>query len=115
MKRYGYAAFILTLGDNQRYMTHLHPGALAGFIPGGAGYTAVFSDKKEDTVSWMTEGNIVKQSRFHCPWLKPENIRPVYSMISCQGKAAVSEMCKKNAEEIVRVIEVVRSSDAVFE
>lgn len=105
MKKFGYAAFILAMGDNQRYMTHLHPGALAGFIPGGAGFSIVFSEHQEDTVSWMTEGNIVRQSRFHCPWIKPENIRPVYSMISCQGRSAVDEMCQKNAEEIVRVLE----------
>lgn len=104
MKKYGYPAFILTTGENQRYMTHLHPGALAGFIAGGAGFSIVFTEHPNDTVSWMTEGNIARQSRFHCPWLKPENIRSAHSMIVCQGAAAVDEMCKRNAAEIVQAL-----------
>lgn len=101
MKKYGYSAFILTMAENQRYMTHLHPGCIAGFVAGGAGFSLVFAEHPEDSRSWMTEGNIVKQSRFHCPWLKPENIKPVHSMSVNQGPAAVAEMCKRNAREII--------------
>jgi Xaa-Pro aminopeptidase len=104
IKKHGYGAFILALGDNQRYMTHLHPGVIASLLAGGSGFSIVFPENREDSVSWMTEGNIVKQSRFHCPWLKPENIRAVHSMTVNQGQAAVDEMCKLNATEIVQVL-----------
>jgi len=104
MKKHGYPAFILTLPENQRYMTHLHPGCIAGFVAGGAGFSVVFAEHQDDTRSWMTEGNIARQSQFHCPWLKPENIKAVHSMSVNQGPVAVAEMCKKNAAEIVQAI-----------
>lgn len=104
MKKYGYAVFILTTGENQRYMTHLHPGCIASFVAGGAGFSVVFAEHQDDTRAWMTEINIVKQSRFHCPWLKPENIRGVHSMSVNQGPEAVDSMCKKNAQEIVEAL-----------
>ena len=104
MKKHGYAAFILTTGENQRYMTHLHPGCIASFVAGGAGFSVVFADDPGDMRAWMTEGNIVKQSQFHCPWFKPENLKSVHSMSVNQGPAAVDEMCKKNANEIIQAI-----------
>jgi len=104
IRKYGYAAFILATAENQRYMTHLHPGVLTGHIPGGAGFSIVFPEHREDTISWMTEGNITRQSKFHCPWLKPENIRTVYSMSVNQGEAALDQMYRKNAEELVQAL-----------
>ena len=104
MKQHGYAAFILTLGENQRYMTHLHPGCIAGFVAGGAGFSLVMAEHQEDTCSWMTEGGIARQTQFHCPWLKKENIRAVHSMSVNQGPEAVDEMCRKNAEELIQML-----------
>jgi len=104
MKKHGYPVFILTTPENQRYMTHLHPGCIAGFVAGGAGFSVVFAEHQDDTRSWMTEGNITRQSQFHCPWLKKENLRSVHSMSHNQGPAAVDAMCKKNAVEIVQAL-----------
>lgn len=93
-------SMILADAANQRYATAMHPGAIAAFVPGGAGFSVVFPESPDDSITFLTEGNLVRQGQFHCTWLKPENIRAVHNMTNAQPKTAIQDMARKNAEEI---------------
>ena len=91
MKKHGFAAMFLADGSNRRYATAIHAGLLSANLPGASGYTIVFAEyPTEDTIDYCLEGNLARQSQFHCPWIKPENIRTVYTMEPSMGNEAVA-------------------------
>ena len=105
MKERGFAVMLLTNGDNRRYATAIHPGLLAGLIPGSAGVTLVFADyPTSDMVDYALEGNLTRQNRIHCTWIKPENHRTAWSLHEVIGPEKLKEHGKNQAKEIVQIL-----------
>ncbi|MFC1917900.1 M24 family metallopeptidase [Chloroflexota bacterium] len=106
MKDNGFPAMILFNADTRRYSTSVHPGVLGGLIPGVAGLSIIFAElPTADIIDYSLEGNLTRQNRIHCTWIKPENQRTVYSLAENQGPEIVKEHAKKQAKEIKQVLE----------
>ncbi len=105
MKKHGQAVMLLTVGDNRRYATAIHPGVLANLVPGQSGLTLVFADKPtSDMIDWALEGNLARQNRVHATWIKPENIKTVWSLTGMIGAESVKEHAKNQAKEIAQIL-----------
>ena len=105
MKEYGFPVMLLTDGANRRYTTGISAGILSERLPGAAGQTIVFAEKKlEDTVDYCLEGNLTRQARFHSPWIKPENIRTCFSMEPHMGHEVIKEHAERQAKAIAQVL-----------
>lgn len=103
MKAHGIAVMLLTNSDNRRYTTAIHPGLLAGLIPGSAGVSLVFAEHPtSDMIDWALEGNITRQNRIHCPWIKPENHRTAYTLAVNQGPEMVKINARRQAQDIIQ-------------
>ena len=94
MKRHGVAAYLLTRGDNVRYVTGTRGPS---FIP-LLRYVLAFAE--HDPIMY-DQGATLEHNRIHCPWIKPENWRLARcSLGGSPGPAATRAEAKKFAAEI---------------
>lgn len=78
LKEKGIAAALLT-GDNMRYATGVRGGIALVFAEG------------QDTIIFNFP-EYAEQRRIHCPWIRPENVRPFPVIEPQGGQAALDDM-----------------------
>lgn len=96
MKKAGIPALFLSEAENIRYSTGIK--GVSGRSKGFRRYAIVFAE--HEPIIYEAAGTH-EQHKFHCPWIKVENMRAAYSWFGgAPGKEASKEMAKKFASAI---------------
>ncbi len=97
LKKHGAAAAILC-GANYRYATGVRTPMVWG--PGEA-FAVIFADSDDSIV--ITQYEHVIHNRVRCPWIKPENFRPVPWMVRAVG-SALGYQSKRSADMVLQAL-----------
>lgn len=101
MKQAGIPALFLSESENIRYATSIK--GVAGRSRGFRRYALIFAE--HEPIIYEAAGTH-EQHKFHCPWIKPENMRAAHTWFGgAPGKKASEAMAKKFALSIKKDLE----------